>query len=98
MANKEGKVNKKVKTYLKGQPVQTKLQSNKMKLAALTKKLKTRKDNRERYQHNKQFLHHQKVFYSTLRTGGEGVQQIDDPPKEEEVKQFWTEMYSSRGA
>ena len=49
MANRNGVLNPKIKSILKGQPIQTKLQNLKMKLAALKKQLRTRKSNRERY-------------------------------------------------
>ena len=45
MANRDGSSNMKIKNILKGQSIKTKLQNNKMKLAALTKKLRTRKTN-----------------------------------------------------
>jgi len=60
-----------------------------MQLAALTKRLKTRKSKREQDWNNKLHRHNQKAFYSMIRTRGEGIKQISDPPPEEEVKSFW---------
>ena len=97
MANRNNISKANIKSYLKGQSIQTKLQHNKMKLAALTKKLRTRKSNRERYKNNCQYHHNQKAFYSGLRMGGEGVKQVDDPPSTEEVKEFWENLYSDKG-
>jgi len=66
-------------------------------LAALTKRLKTRKSKREQDWNNKLHHHNQKAFYSTIQTRGEGTKQISDPPPEEEVKSFWETLYSEQG-
>ena len=96
MAKRNGSLNK-VKHILKGQSIHTKLQANKMRLAALTKKLRTKKSTRERYKNNKLHRHNQQAFYSTMRSGGEGVGQVIDPPPEEELKDFWENLYSDKG-
>ena len=96
MAKRNGSLNK-VKHILKGQSIHTKLQANKMRLAALTKKLRTKKSTRERYKNNKLHRHNQQAFYSTMRSGGEGVGQVIDPPPEGELKEFWENLYSDKG-
>ena len=88
ITSREGKTNKKVKTYLKGQTIQAKLQSNNMKLVALSKKLKVLNSDQERHHNNKLYRYKQKAFYTMLHMGGEGVIQVDDPPKKEEVKEL----------
>jgi hypothetical protein len=97
MAKRNKKLSTKVATMLKGEPLDNELQSSKMKLAALTKKLKARKAYRERYQNNNLYRHNQKAFYSTMRSGGEGVGQVIDPPPQEELKDFWENLYSDKG-
>ena len=96
MANRNGKI-KTIKRILKGKSIQTQLQANKMKLAALTKQLRYRKSNRERYQNNKLHRHNQKASYSTMRSEGEGVGQITEPPPEKELREFWGNLYSDKG-
>ena len=57
MANRNGMIKSTIKHILKGKSIQNQLQANKMKLAALTKKLRYRKSNRERYWSNKLHRH-----------------------------------------
>ena len=74
---------------------QTSLTQYKMKLAAICKKIKTSNSRRNRFKKNQEFKKNQKMFYSNLRNGtvSSGV---SNPPKEEDVKSFWENLYKRR--
>ena len=96
MAKRNG-LTPKVENFLKGESIDHRIQNNKMKLAALSKKLRTRISNRERYRNNNLYRTNQKAFYSTMRSGGEGVGKVVEPPPKEELKEFWENLYSDKG-
>ena len=68
-----------------------------MKLAAVTKRLRTRKANRKRPLNNKLYRKNQKAFYSTIRTKGMGTNKIIEPPTEKDLNEFWGKLYQDKG-
>ena len=55
-----------------------------MKLAAMAKRMRTKKARRKRYQNNKLFSYDQKVFYNTLKNGEQT--NVDKPPTKMKLK------------
>ena len=72
--------------------------TQKMKLAALVKKLKVRVEARKRYNNNKLYYANKKAFYANLRTGPGSTKEIADPPSKEDITEFWGKLWSNKGA
>ena len=92
--SKGSKLTTKVKNFLKKDKVEVKLHRLKMKLAALCKKLKTRKAFQKRFQSNKLYKNNQKAFYSTLRN--EDGAETTNPPTPEDIQEYWDGLFGNK--
>ena len=84
----------KVKNLLNNKPIDTVLASYRMRLAAISKSMRTKKSQRNRYQNNKLYRHNQKAFYTKLRDGKST--KISKPPDEKDVRKFWGGLFGNK--
>ena len=96
--SKNNKLTQKVRKFIGNRPIISVLIEQKMKLAALAKKLKVRVANRKRYTNNKLFRHNKKAFYTNLRTKDKLPTENNDPPNKDDVSKFWGSLWSFKGA
>ena len=95
-ATKNNTLTKQVKEFIGKDSVTTVLVTEKMKLAALAKKLRVKIEARKRYKNNKLYRCNKKAFYAGLRTE-EGNDEIADPPRKEAIADFWGKLWGSKG-
>ena len=88
---KKGK--RKLNKLLKGQSYQDRLQVERMKLAALTKKIRTLKQKKERFINNKKFMLNRKRFFNELRESNS--KNVTSPPTKSNIETFWKNILST---
>ena len=91
---KGGKISKKMERVIGKKDTESTLRTYHMRLAAQSKKLRTKNSNRNRFINNKLFRNKQKMFYSKLRYGEGNI--IHDPPSKEDVQDFWGNLYAEK--
>ena len=89
-----GKISKKMEILIGKKDTESVLRIYHMRLAAQSKKLRTKNSNRNRFRNNKTFRNKQKQFYNKLRYGESN--KLVDPPSTQDVQDFWGNLYAEK--